>query len=354
MPIEEPAQRFIETARAECTLGASWQFDAWKVTVRTNSEALLTELDDYYKFFRTTDTHADQIVFAWQGDVPELASKWQINHPDPGKSRVKEHYIDVGENRIVRKIQTGVHLAYLGAERVCCGPLTDNPNQVVNFVNNQFLDLLLAEQGELFHAAGVCHGSDGLGLAGQSGKGKSTLALRLVAQGLDLVSNDRLVVHPGAPLSMCGIPKYPRINPGTIVNQEALLPLATEEDLARYRAMPIDDLWELEEKYDAFIEPCFPGSTFRLGASMSMFVLIDWDRHAAGPFELNEVRPADVGNLIDTVMKSPGILLPRAGRRIGRAQRENYAQLLEDTRLFVLSGGVDFDGAAAAIASQLR
>lgn len=341
---------------SECNLALSFEFDGFPVRVLTNSAALKTELERYYAVFRTDLNDRAHVVYACDGAVPAFTrDDWQIKQPEPGKHRIKEHFQWFGSSLVVRKIQTGVHLAWLPEGVIAFGPLTGNPNQVVNFINNLYLDNLLAEDGQLFHAAGVCTGGGrGLGLAGQSGKGKSTLALKLLEDGLDFVSNDRLVVTDrGGQLHMQGVPKYPRINPGTILNQASLLRLASPEDIKRYRALPADDLWELEEKYDAIVDEYFDGCQFRLGAAMSAFVLIDWDRHAEAPARLDAVSADDVADLIPAVMKSPGIMLPRASARIPAAQAGDYRNLLARTRLYVLSGGVDFAAAAALIRAEL-
>lgn len=342
---------------SKCDLASTFEFDGFPVRVLTNSPALKSELEQYYAVFRTDVNDRAHVVFAFDGAVPEFSrNDWQIKQPEPGKHRIKEHFQWFGTSMVVRKVQTGVHLAWLPEGVIAFGPLTDNPNQVVNFINNLYLDDLLSEDGQLFHAAGVCTGGGrGLGLAGQSGKGKSTLALKLLEAGLDFVSNDRLVVTDrGGQLHMQGVPKYPRINPGTIVNQASLLRLASPQDIERYRAMPADDLWELEEKYDAIVDEYFDGCQFRLGAAMSAFVLIDWDRHAEAPARLEAVSAGDVAGLIPAVMKSPGIMLPRASARIPAAQTADYRELLEQTRLYVLSGGVDFAAAAALIRAELE
>jgi HprK-related kinase B len=345
----------LETARTGARSSIFLDFDGFVVQFSTNSDALLLELKDYYQHFLTSETAlVDQLVLGLQTDdnlVPD--GDWQIKQPDPGKSKIKEHLLFIGEDKVVRKVLTGVHLFFVGYERVCAGPLEANPNQVVNFINNMHLDCLLADSGQLFHASGVCSGSVGLGMAGQSGKGKSTLALRLLQQGFDLVSNDRLVVNEqDGSLNMFGVAKYPRVNPGTVIHQPELLPIVADENLARYRAMSADELWELEEKYDAFVEPAF-GVRFKLCASMKMFIILNWDRHSDEPTSLSKVNPANHPDLVETVMKSPGVMLPRSAARIGDAVVSPYIDLLNDCELYVLSGGVDFDAAATAIKQLL-
>lgn len=346
----------LATARQGCDKTLYLNFDGFVIQFNTNSNALLSELQDYYQHFLVADVvKVDQLVEGLQSAKKILStSDWQVKQPDPGKSKIKEHLLLTDEGKVVRKILTGVHLFFIGDRRVCVGPLEDHPNQVVNFINNMHLDRLLAPQGQLFHASGVCADGVGLGMAGQSGKGKSTLALRLLQQGLDLVSNDRLVVQASSAggLDMFGIAKYPRVNPGTVINQAELVDIVTPDNLARYRAMSPDALWDLEEKYDAFVEPAF-GCKFKLTASMKMFVILNWDRKDPSPPMLTRALPESCPGLVETVMKSPGVMLPVSAARIGEAKVEPYVELLKHCELLILSGGVDFDLAASEIKSLL-
>ena len=84
----------------------------------------------------------------------------------------------------------------------------------------------------------------GIGIAARAGAGKSTLALHLLSSGLSFVSNDRLLIKAGASgPELAGIPKMPRVNPGTLLNlaagvlKQARYPTATlNEILAAFRA----------------------------------------------------------------------------------------------------------------------
>ena len=112
------------------------------------------------------------------------------------------------------------------------------------------------------------------------------------------------------------------------------------------------ELWELEEKYDAFVEPAF-GVRFILGATMKLFIALDWDRRDPGPPRLERRDPADCRELVTTIMKSPGVMLPGAAARIPAATVTPYIELLQRCDFHVLSGGVDFDAAADQVIALL-
>lgn len=330
------------------------RFDQYRVRFVSNSKPLNKALADYYQhFIADPSTVADCVVEGIQCTTPVIDGEWVVKQPDPGKKKIKEHILSLDQARIVRKVQTGVHLFYVGDRRICAGPLEKNPNQVVNFINNMYLDHLLAPRGQLFHAAGACRGDFGIGMAGKSGKGKSTLALKLLERGLDLVSNDRLVVYQeAATLYMHGIPKYPRVNPGTVINQPQLRGIVTDENLARYESMSADDLWELEEKYDAIVEKAF-GVDFRLVSRMRAFVALDWDRTLSTPTRLEKRDPGSCPELVRTIMKSPGVMLPGAAARIAEPRVEAYIELLNYCDFYALTGGVNFEDAADQVMALL-
>ena len=86
---------------------------------------------------------------------------------------------------------------------------------------------------------------------------------------------------------------------------------------------------------------------------MTMFVALDWDRRINAPARLERRDPADCRELVKTVMKAPGVMLPRANARIGQPDVSDYVALLSQCEFLVLTGGVDFDAAADQILEAL-
>ena len=84
-----------------------------------------------------------------------------------------------------------------GGRNLAIGPCLENSNQVINFVNNRFIEWSVRRGSLLCHAAAVSQGERGISFAGFSGMGKSTLALKTMGQGLSFVSNDRLLISRG-------------------------------------------------------------------------------------------------------------------------------------------------------------
>ncbi len=131
--------------------------------------------------------------------------------------------------------------------------------------NHPFIQWKLDQGCLLCHAAAVSWKGQGLILAGFSGLGKSTLALHLMNKGLDFVSNDRLMVRKKDHcLEMYGVPKLPRVNPGTILNNQSLTGILTPDELKKFSGISEDRIWKLEHKYDVWLDKCFGPDRFKL------------------------------------------------------------------------------------------
>ncbi|MCA9686017.1 MAG: HprK-related kinase B, partial [Myxococcales bacterium] len=260
------------------------------------------------------------------------------------------------DGRMVRKRLTTMLFCFTETTHLAIGPCLDNDNQVVNFINSRYIQWLLHRGGLLCHAAGVSRNGRGIGLAGFSGMGKSTLALRLMNdRRLDFLSNDRVMIHARAQsgvdagrIIVEGVPKHPRINPGTILYNAALGPIFDIEQRRHFAALDMEDLWALEHKFDGLIRTCFPGQRFLLRAELAGVVLLNWTREG-GP-----VRPARIDvdqrrDLLPALMKAPGVFYqPGADETVPEVQA--YVDLLAGVPVLELAGGIDFDrGRHAAI-----
>ena len=233
-----------------------------------------------------------------------------------------------------------------GDINIAAGPCLVNANQVINFINNRFIAWKLNQGCLLGHAAGVTYKGKGMALAGFSGMGKSTLALHLMSRGTSFLSNDRLMVDPKKKIpSMYGVAKLPRINPGTALNNPDLANILSPEDKARYEIMPVNELWEIEDKYDVFIDECFGENKFDLNAPMHFLVLLNWQR-SAGTMTTRFVDPAIRQDLMPAFMKPTGLFyIPEAGM-LKDQPMEKYIETLSRCRVIEFSGGVDFAEAA--------
>ena len=341
------------------THGVELVFADIGVRVETNSPALAAELRGYWREFLAPAGERPVVVTALQTPAVTFASPLVEPPLERGKKRVKERFLDLPDGRIVHKVRTGMVFAFGDGRHLGFGPCDENANQIVNFVNNRLISLRLLQGDALCHASGVALGDVGLAMAGFAGAGKSTLSLHLMGHEADLrfVSNDRVLVSREAhEVRMRGIPKHPRVNPGTCLSNPRLSHIVASEDAARFRAMPVDELWDLEHKYDALIDECFGPGRFVPAARLSGFVVLAWSRHATTPTRLDVVDIADRPDLLEAIMKPAGLFHLPEGRSGGSPQPPDpahYRRVLGDVPILAFSGRVDFDHASDACLAHL-
>jgi HprK-related kinase B len=325
------------------------QFGGVRLDVHTNSVQLQDKLLSYYRDFTAANHKPIIEVTAIETapldvDVPLIVKK-----PDPGKTKIKEEYADLSDGRIVRKRLTGMVFVFGGNRHVALGPCVSNDNQVVNFINNRFIEFLIKGGCLLFHAAGIAWKGRGLAISGFSGTGKSTLALHIMRSGTDFISNDRVLVEQSVQqLTMYGVAKMPRVNPGTVLNNNLLRAVIPAAERRKFEALPTDELWDLEHKYDAFIDQCFGREKFKLSCPMAGLVVLNWKRMNA-PCEVHKVDLQRRRDLLPAFMKSVGLFfeMDDPAHQLDFSEAA-YLDLLKDSPVLEISGGVDFEAASAA------
>ncbi len=349
--------------------------------VRSNSQAVIDDLRGYFAPFATQGNAPADLDFLFlDGPVEEppvpLATRPHLPGKKPDKERTAELPGAHGGGRLVRKQATGMLFLFGGgvgsaAPNIAVGPCVANRNQLVNFLCARYMERRVAQGWVLGHASGVVNGNKALALCGFAGMGKSTLALHLVARGLEFLSNDRVLVEPapgGAVLH--GIPKHPRLNPGTALGNPELAPLlscALPAALrAAYAGMPAEALFGVEDKYDAIIDTCFGAadalsaaatpmksarrSRFRLAAPLAGVVVLNW-RHTAGPGEPMRAERVDLAerpDLLEALRKPPGAFYLPGALATARLTAEECLQALSGVPALELCGGSDFAAGASA------
>ncbi|MDO9633268.1 MAG: HprK-related kinase B [Humidesulfovibrio sp.] len=360
--------------------------------VRSNSEAVVADLRGYFAGFVESAAPfdasgpADLDFFLLEAPVQEPPVLLAIKPHAPGKRPDKERFADLpgdglgagsgdgpgdGGGRMVRKQATGMlflfgaggNIAPDIAPNIAVGPCAANRNQLVNFLCARYMERRLAQGWMLGHAAGVARpasaGGRGLILCGFAGMGKSTLALHLVARGLNFVSNDRVLVEPASGVRTAlqhGIPKHPRLNPGTALGNPALAGLLApifetalpEAARSAYAGLSPEALREVEDKYDASIDVCFGPGRFVLAAPLAGVVVLNWT-HGGGALSARRVDLSQRLDLLKALRKQPGLFyLPQALAGRARLTDEQCLEALAGVPALEHAGGSDFEAAAAA------
>jgi HprK-related kinase B len=317
--------------------------------LRSNSEAVLKGLKDYFSHVVIEPCAADIDIVTIERDVPELDLRFVDWKREPGKTGRKDSYLDLDGARLVRKLRTGMVFLQSGAQRIAAGPCLRYDNQVINFINSQYMNWLQNRGWMICHASGLVRDGRCLGIAGFSGGGKSTLMLRMMDDPrVSYLTNDRLFIRAGdGAAEAVGIPKLPRINPGTIVHNPALHGLLTAQQRDAYLTMPPDELWTLEDKYDVHLDKVYGPGRISRRATLSAFLVLNWDRESCTALKVERIDPRERPELLSAIMKSPGPFyqFPDGSFLSDSAPLDEaaYLQNLATTDIFEASGGVDFD-----------
>ena len=319
------------------------------IEVKCTSNTLLAELLRYFQHVISAPSKADMTVHV----LSEAELPFPVGYVDwkrePGKTGRKDAICDLDNGRMVLKVRTGVQFLQSPDWTVAFGPTEEYPNQVINFINTQILNHFQRQGWVACHAAAVRNGGKGLAISGLSGGGKSTTMLRLMeVAGTQYVTNDRLLVSNREDrIEALGIPKLPRINPGTIVTNARLSGIIDEEREEELRNMEPDELWHLEEKYDLFIDDIYGPGRISLNAQLTDFWVLNWSRDSETATEVKPVMLENRHDLLAAIMKSPGPFFQRQDGTFwtdtSPMDLDTYLGALTGIQVWEVTGHIDFD-----------
>lgn len=327
--------------------------------VESNAPELVQRLAGYFaEIVVPPSASANVVVQALQVDSPPLALEFSDWPREAGKRGKKEAYANLDDGRVVYKLRTGMQFLLGAGDLVAVGNCLANDNQVVNFINAQVVTHYLHQGWALCHAAGVCRklpaagGPWGLGIAARAGAGKSTLALHLMNRGYDFVSNDRLLARRGqGGVEMAGIPKMPRVNPGTLLNNAALRGLLSPARAVQLDALSQSALWDLEEKHDVPVARVYGRGRCTYRTRMRALLVLNWHREAASDARFELVSLASRPDLLGLVAKSPGVFHREASGAFSPPDHgpshDGYLRELSDVLVVEATGRASFDAGVA-------
>ncbi len=333
------------------------------IGVGTDNGEVAGLLRDYYADYLADDegTAPRYRVDAHQKwinvDQDELAI-----YVEKGKTKPKEAFLDDPESglRLMLKVRSGV-VALLGKDRIrVAGDLVDNVNQLNNIINAVFIIDRMNAGYTLFHASALAHGDRGVIVSGRSGAGKSSAAIWTLDHGISIISNDRLLARraPGAGtdgIPMLGVPKKPRINPGTIVGNPKLHGMMPAEELAGYQAMPTNELWHVERKFDLDVKTVFGSDAEQATAMLHAAFFIDWEVGSDEPCRCDLLPRDRYPEFYEAVFKDGGVF--DLGNRETSFKPEHgteYERVLDGIPVYHVTGGVSFQTLVESILESVR
>ena len=332
----------------------------YRLAVRSNSAPLIERLQAYFAHVREQscdDARADLI--AVDRDTVDTEFEFVDWKREAGKTGRKDAIYDFAGGRLVRKVRTGMLFLQSDRALVASGPCVTYDNQVINFINSQFLNWFQNDGYLLCHAAALSRNGNALAIAGLSGGGKSTLMLNLMEDPSTVyVTNDRLLVRTTQQtVHAVGIPKLPRINPGTIVNNPRLFPLIDQATRDRLSRLEKSELWQLEQKYDVDISQLYGHGRIDHEASLKKFLVLNWRYDTDAALAVTRVNLSERPDLLAAIMKPSGPFYIDAQGRFNRddtaPDASVYLEMLAGVEVYEASGGVDFAALGAVCLEEL-
>jgi HprK-related kinase B len=323
----------------------------FSVAIQSNSQQLLARLANYFSHLSQHPADDPLEIIAIDCDVLETDIQFTDWKREPGKTGRKDAYVELSDGRLILKVRTGMLFLQSRGHCIAAGPCLTYDNQLVNFINSQIMNWLQNRDWLICHAAGLMLGNNTLAVAGFSGGGKSTLMLHLMEHPKSrFLTNDRLFVRgTDDGVEAIGIPKLPRINPGTVVNNPRLQTLIDVPRRNELLAMPKQALWELEEKFDVDIEHFYGKGRIDTSTSVMLtgLIILNWHRNSEQPVTMNQVSIHRREALLKAVMKSPGpFYQDQSGQFLqdeAPLSSDPYLAILDRITIYEVTGGLDFE-----------
>lgn len=348
----------IQTTVTECGFTKSFRFGKIEVLVRTNAPSLIDVLEAYYSSYFNLDNNPTQTITLTLIEQAAIgkSDNWLDVPREGGKQGKKEGYLDTDNGRWIYKFKTGMCFLQNLNHPLAVGPCLNNVAQIVNFINNQFLNSYLQQSYVLGHAAAFSRGDQVTAIAASSGGGKSTLMLRCLEHpDRNFVTNDRILIKRVSDQAIAvGLAKMPRVNPGTLLNSPRLrhiLPTARQSELHR---LSLESLWHLEEKYDVQIGQEYGPARINIQGKLTNLIMLDWSRTATADTALERIDLANDIAAIDGLRKRPGPFFINLDGRFAEDLTQidsfdRYHEALTGVNVYRLTGKVDFDRAYALL-----
>lgn len=354
----------VNEALSHCDETIRLHFADLSVIVHSNEAMLLAGIADYYRSYLKTEAHTTTSLnlYVMEQNVVGDELDW-LNVPrEEGKQGRKEGYLDVAGGRWIKKFKTGMAFLQRPDHAVAVGPCASNLAQIINFINNQFLNHYLREGFTLGHASAFCVNGQATAIAAGSGGGKSTLMLRCLENPeRDFLTNDRLLLKKtefkkaDGGTQTIGLAKLPRVNPGTLLHAERLRHILPEARQQALRQMPQSELWSLEEKYDVQIEDEYGPNRVVLAANLSRLIMLDWSLEGSEPTQLEPVDLSSQPEVIEGLRKRPGPFYQDKSGEFADLNAidsvAHYCRELANVDVYRLTGKIDFDRAYELIAA---
>ena len=313
------------------------KFLGFRLDVRTNSLRVASRLASYFGGYLVAPGTAapDRLLLAVQTRPDYDAASMQVWQRATSGRPPKESYYDRGGKRYILKNRTGVLIELAPEYAAIVGDVERYVNQVVNLAGTLF-GLSLVERGyAMVHASAVVRADsdEATIFLGNSGSGKSSLALQLIERGgFDYVSNDRVLLKTRrSGVEVVGLPKKPRVNPGTLLASDALMRLLPASKRPMYEGMAPSELWGVEDKHDVDVGEVL-GARERLSGQLAQAYSLEWKPGGDG-LQTAPLSADDALQALRNTAKDFGPFDPQRGERDAEREYGRIARAVAFTRV---------------------
>lgn len=340
--------QFLAAAKKQAKLVHHLRIGGSALSIAVNHPTLSARVSRYFSPF-IDQPAADAFWVVGLHGMEAHLDRDRLRQLQHHSGRPKEAYYDVDGLRVVLKNRTGV-VHYLSANHFyAVGDLLRFSRQLLNLVSAAYA-YSLREKGYLaLHASGVSTRGLGTAFAANSGSGKSSVALQLMERGNDFVSNDRVYLkRDGGVVGMAGVPKWPRVNPGTLLSIGRLQGLLEEPKRRKYSAMPPEDLWAVEDKHDVRVDSIYGRGKVALRSRLRELYVLNW-RHRVEKMEIVPTNPKDFSSLIMPLTKTSVYDPPW----VGLPGEEWLKDVFQGVSVYEVRGGLEISGLVDRVQESL-
>ncbi len=321
------------------------------VCVKTDCPPLVDRLSSYFhSYIHPVPGKHSYTVYACLGEA-HIDATLLRDVPRTGGKSPKESYYDTPTGRVVVKKRTGLVVFSTSSARYVIGDVLKHFNQVVNAIEQLYIEHYHDAGLVLLHAAAVADANGrGVLISSASGVGKSSAALATLERGFHFLSNDRVLLQAAEDETrVIGIPKKPRINPGTALALPSLQQLLAEQERARYLAMDRAVLWRLERKLDVDVDAVYGEGTTVLDAPLVLIFLLEWSPFDGQPL-FEELDNGEAARQLARHMLGAG---PYRSIRMATSGSPDLAMVTCQATCFRVRGGVDLPAFARHVVNRL-
>jgi HprK-related kinase B len=337
----------VRAARVESSAVASTslRFGDFTIDVTSNDARLVARLNKYYRHFVAASANGHRPTLKLHAVLGAVAPpSIQLK---PWGTKGKESFADVGKRRVIRKDRTG-SLIYLEEDQwQIAGDLQREFSQLLNLICAGYgVWQLDQSNGAMLHAsAAISHGK-AIAIVGQSGSGKSSVTVRLLESGFDYLTNDRLIIESAGGKSVGhGLPKLPRVNPGTLLASDRTRSLVSPDAREAYAQLAPDKLWQVEDKYDLDVSEALK-RRWLLSAPLACLLFLNWRGDSSPTFQ--RLSRDEIVDDLRTTAKSFGPF----DRKLSHRADSALLELARTTPVYRVSGRADPSALAAEIARR--